>query len=244
MVAPDAFVGNLHPGLALSAGRRQHAVHIDVGHRSQQVAAPPLPQLRAHRVDRLHPFDHVGRLETSTEVPRGRRVGDQVGAQGLHVGRVVSADLDILQPRAAAQRVVAQIQHVVRLVIRQVHLQQVQAPVDLLRQSQLRHQAMRDRNPAIVHHVGVATDLVVHRAGAQHRPGLSRPMSRLRMSGLHAAFPSCTVPPTLLGRNSLHRKGPPCWGSKFLQNPANSYYGKPFRPSRTHPAVPSRLDEG
>ena len=183
MVAPDAFVGNVHALLALAAARRQHPVDIEVGDRSQQVLPASLPHLGSHRVDGLHQVDDIRGVETATEIPRRGRVGDQVGAQSVHVGRVVAPDLDVLQPRTAAQGIVGQIQHVVRLVIGQVHLQQVQALVDLFGQAQFGHQPMRHPDAAIAHRLGMSADLQVHRCGGEHRLRLRRPMSGFLVPG-------------------------------------------------------------
>ena len=72
--------------------------------------------------------------EAAAEVARRGRVGNPLGAQGVEEDLVVAAQLDVLQPDAVAQRVVGQVQHVVRLVVGQMDLQQVQAAVDGLDQ--------------------------------------------------------------------------------------------------------------
>ena len=68
------------------------------------------------------------------EVARSRRTRDRLRAQGVHVGRVVAQAAQVLEPHAPAQQVVGDVEHMVRLVVRQMPLQQLQPPVDLARQ--------------------------------------------------------------------------------------------------------------
>ena len=226
-------MGDVHARLLLSRRRRHRAIDVEVGHRAQQVAAPTLPQLRSHRVDALHQGDDVCFAEATAEVPRRRRIRNQLCPQGVHVSGVVTPTLDVLQSRATTHHVVGQIEHVIRLVIRQVHFQQMKPGVDLLRQPQLGDQSMHRGDAAVAHHVRVGTDLVVHLPRGKHRLRTRRPVSGSGMTGRHLAPTPCTVSPTLFRRYSLHRKGLLCWGSEFCQNHANSNYGKPFRPFRT-----------
>jgi hypothetical protein len=62
--------------------------------------------IEARRCDVVSP-------EASAEVPRSGGVRDQLRAEGVHVGAVVAQPLDVLQPGAATQHVVGQVQHVV-----------------------------------------------------------------------------------------------------------------------------------
>ena len=242
-IAPHTLVGDVHPRLLFPMGRRHRAIHVDVGDRTQQIPGAGAPQRRAHRVDALHQFNHVRFPEATREVTRRGRIGDQVGAQGIHVGRVMSQALDVFQPRAAAQHVVSQIQHVIRLMIRQMHLQQLQRRVDGLRQAQLRHQPMDRPHAAVTHHVRVGTNLVVHPARAKHRFGLRPPVARHGMSRRHLVTVAGGVTVALFYRYSLHRKDLLRWGSEFWPNPANSNYGKSFRSFRTQQSEKSRLAE-
>ena len=233
MVAPDAFVRNVHALLAFAQGRRHQAVDVEVGHRGQQVLPTPLPQLRPHRVDGLHQFDDVVGCEPAAEVPRRRRVGDQVGAQGVHVGRVVAPDLDVLQPgyrrtgrcrpdsargptrdRASAPSTGAG-------AGRSVSASPAWSPAD------------DHPEAAIAGHVRAGADLVVHRSGGEQGLRLRRPVSGFLVQRLHLALAPCTVSATLLCRYSLHRKGLLRGGGESRLDAANSHYGKPFRPFRT-----------
>lgn len=81
-------------------------------------------------------------LKRPSEVAGSGGVGEQLGVQGIQVTEVPASPLQILQPRAAADHVVGEVQHVVRLVVGQMHLQQVQPGVDLRGQPQRRRRAM------------------------------------------------------------------------------------------------------
>jgi len=69
-------------------------------------------------VDRAHQTADVHLGKSPTEVAGRGRVGDPLAAQGVEEHLVVAPQLDVFQPRPFAQRVVGQVQHVVRLVIR------------------------------------------------------------------------------------------------------------------------------
>ena len=88
------------------------------------------------------------RLEPPAEVAGGGRVGNPLGAEQVEIGLVLPPQFEIFQARASAQRVVGQVEHVVRLVIRQMHFEQVQPLVDLLGQSQLADQLMHQSDAA------------------------------------------------------------------------------------------------
>jgi hypothetical protein len=208
-VSPDALVGDVHPGLVRAAGGGDGAVGVDIGDRAEQLAASARPQLRAHRVDRLHQRRHVRLGEPAAEITRGGRVGDQLGTKGVHVGGVVAQPFDILEPGAAAGHVVGQVQHVVGLVVGKVHLQQLQILVDPIDQAQPGDQPMHRGDPPETGGVDVGADLVAHRTRVQHRPRLRRPAPRPRMPHRHPVPPPGNVSPTLSMRYLLHHKGLP-----------------------------------
>jgi hypothetical protein len=218
-VPPDALVGDVHPRLVFPAGGRDGAVRVEVGDRAEQISAPARPQLRAHRVDRLHQRHHVILGEPAAEVPRGGRVGDQIRAQRVHVGGVMPQPLDVLQPGAAAGHVVGEVQHVIGLLIGQVHLQQGQTVVDLLDQAQLGHQPMHRGDPPEAGGIDVPADLVAHRARVQHRCAPRAPLPRAAMTSHHLAPPPRDVSPALPMRYLLHQKGLSCQDCVEVANP-------------------------
>ena len=208
---------------------RQRPVHVDVGHRRQQVPAPAPPQPRPHRVDALHQLDHVRLVVAPREVARRRRARNQLRSQGVHVGRVVAQGVEILQPRAPAQQVVGDVQHVVRFVVRQVPLQQLQPPVDLAVQPQLRHQPPDHSDSSVAHRVDPRPDLVADLARTEHRLCPRPPPPRPRVPRLHLPPAPGTVPTALFVRYSLHRKGLLVDIRRLAPECAKYNQDKPFR---------------
>ncbi len=207
------------PGLALPVGRHDRAVGVEIGDRAEQVPTPPGHSCGRTALIASISVDHVGLAEAAAEVACRGRVRDQVRAQGVHVRRVMAQPLDVLQPRAAAQHVVGQVQHMIGLVVRQVHLQQLQPVIDLLDQPQLGDQPVHRGDPAEAGRVDVAADLVAHLARGQHRRRPGTPMPRQRVTRGHLASPPRRVPPTLIMRYLLHRKGLSCPGCVKVANP-------------------------
>lgn len=186
---------------------------------------------RPYRVDGLHESGHVRRAEAPAEVTGRGRVRDQVRAQRVHVRRVVAQPLDVFQPRPAAQHVVGEVQHVIRLVVRQMHLEQLHTLVDRLRQPQPADQPVHRGDATEARRVRIRPDLVAHLARVEHRPRLRTPMPRPRVPRGDLAPAPGTVPSALNVRDSLHRKGCLGWSSDSCQNPTNSNQGTPFRSS-------------
>ena len=126
---------------------------------------------------------------------------------------------DVLQPGAAAEHVVGQVQHVVGLVVGQVHLQQVQLLVDLLDQPEPGDQPVHRGDPAEAGRVDVAADLVADLPEVSIGAGRA-PVPGLRVPRRHPAPAAGRVPPTLLMRYLLHHKGLPCWAALESQTQA------------------------
>ena len=208
------------PLLARPAGRHDRAVDVQVGDRAEQVPAAPGPQPGPDLVDRLHQFQHVGLGEAAAEVPGRRRVRDQVRTQGVHVRGVVAQPFDVFQPGATAQHVVRQVQHVIGLVVRQVHLQQMQPLVDPLGQPEPAHQSVHRRYPAEARRVHVGADLVAHLSRGQHRYRPRFPVPGLGVPCGHLPSTTGRVPPTLLMRYLLHHKGLSHWAALESQTQA------------------------
>ena len=196
------------PVLLVAQRWRQRPVHVHVGHRGRQVPAPAPPQLRPHRVEGLLQPDDIPLAEAPREIARRRRARDHLRPQGVHVGRVVAQAAQVLQPRAPARQVVGDVQHMVRLVVRQVPLQQRQPPVDLPGQPELGHQLPDHADAPVAHRVDPRPDLVADPARPEHRarPGGPRP-PRPGVPRLHLPPAPGTVPAALFVRYSLHRKG-------------------------------------
>jgi ubiquinone/menaquinone biosynthesis C-methylase UbiE len=83
-----------------------------------------------------------------TEIARRGGVGNPLGPQRVQVGLVLAAQLQVFQAGPTTQRIISQIEHVVRFVVRQMHFEQVQPPVDFPGQPQLAHQSVHEANAA------------------------------------------------------------------------------------------------
>src|SRR5262249_51960419 len=94
------------------------------------------------------------------------------------------------------------------LVVRQVHLQQVQTLVDLVDQPQPGHQPMHRSDPTKTPGVNVAPDLIRHLLGPRHRPRPRPPPPSHPVRGGPPPPPTSHVPPTLIMLYLLHHKGP------------------------------------
>jgi len=69
-------------------------------------------------------------VEAAAEVPRRGRVGDAHGAQGVEIDLVVAEPLEVLHAPAAGEEVEGDVEDVIRLVVGQVALQEVEVVVD------------------------------------------------------------------------------------------------------------------
>ena len=229
------------PRLLLSQGGRQRPVHVDVGHRRQQIPAPASPQPRPHRVEAFHQLHNIRLGEAPREVSRRRRARDQLRSQGVHIGHVVAKRVDVLQPHAPAQQIVRDIQHMVGLEVGQVPLQQLQTPVDLAGQPQLRHQPPDHADAPEAHRVDPRPDLVADPARTEHRARPAAPPPRLRVPRLHLPLPPGTIPSALLARYCLHRKGLLVDIRRLAPDCANYNQDTPFRYFLVATAYKSRL---
>ena len=131
VIAPRPVVGDVHALLAPAVGGGERPVGVDE-RLVEEVLGLLLPGPQPGLVEDVHQLLDVGFGEAAAEVPGGGRVGDAFGPQGVEVDLVVAADFEVLQPAAAGQEVVGDVQDVVALVIRQVPLQEVEALVDVV----------------------------------------------------------------------------------------------------------------
>ena len=152
-----------------TGGRYQCAVHVDfsLGKELRRLLGPDfLPHLVKHVQQRAH----VACVEAAAEVAGRGRVGNAPRPQGVEEHFVVAPQFDVLQAGTVAQRVVGQVEHVVALVIRQVNLQQVQAAVDRLSQTELADQEHDRAQAAVAHAARPLGHLEADVAAGQHRP--------------------------------------------------------------------------
>jgi len=114
---------------------------------------------------------HVLRREAPAEIAGRGRIGNAAGTQGVEEDLVVAAQFDVLQTGAVAQGVVSEVEDVIRLVVGQVDLEQVQVPVDGLGEPELAHQEMHGADAAVANAAAAFADFVLDVAGGQHGLG-------------------------------------------------------------------------
>ena len=122
MIAPLALVVDVHALFALAAGLDHRAIGLDDGfvEKGVRLLTPDLPPRGVE--DFLQEFDRTT-VEATAEIARRRWVRDAAGAQRVEVCFVMAQQLQMLQTRSPGQQVVSHVQHVIRLVVRQMELQ-------------------------------------------------------------------------------------------------------------------------
>ena len=168
VIAPGAVVGDVHALFALAGGGHQRAVHVD-GRLLEEGVRLPRPDPDARVIEEVEQRQHVGAGKASAEVARRGRVGDAASAQGIQERLVVAAQLDVLQAGAVAQGVVGEVEDVIRLVKRQMDLEQVQPVVDGVDQADLSSQRMDGADAAVGDPPAAVADLIMNVAGREHR---------------------------------------------------------------------------
>lgn len=98
---------------------------------------------------------------------------------------------------AAGEHVVGQVEHVIRLVIRQMDLQQFQIGIDLRDQAEPGNQTVHREDPTERSRLDVTTDPIVDLPRGEHWSGLPTPMPRQPVASLYpcaAGVPRLTDP--------------------------------------------------
>ena len=111
------------PCLQLARGGHDRAVDVEVDHLAEQVSAPR-PRHNAGRTELIASINATtsASVEAAQEVSRRGRVRQQLGPSPFISGTSFREPVDVLQPGAAGEHAVGQGEHVIGLVIRQVHL--------------------------------------------------------------------------------------------------------------------------
>ena len=166
-VTPDAVIRNVHPLLAGARRGDQGPVAIDPRGLLDQPRTA-LPDLKPGLVDGVHQGLDLLLVEPATEVARRRRVREAVRPQGVEKDPVRAPQLDIVQRLAAAEEVIRNIQHVVRLIIGLMDLEHPDVRINPCGQPDSLHQAMNGANPTVRDRLRLLGELVTDVRGREH----------------------------------------------------------------------------
>ena len=148
MVAPDAFVADIHALFALTCRFDDRTIHLD-GRLLEERVVLPLPCLQANFVESILQTVYILNLKSPTEVTSGGWVGDALGSDGVEKELIVTSCLDILQAGSAAQPVVGKIENVIGFVLGEMLFEQMQCIVDPIWQADLHSECMNGSQAAV-----------------------------------------------------------------------------------------------
>jgi len=106
--------------------------------------------------------------EAATEIPGRRRIGNAFGAQRVEKCFIVSPQFNVFQRASLAESVVSDVEHMIRLSIRQIQFQQMQPPVDSVDKSRLASQHVHQPDSSVIDGLGPFGDLVVDVCRGEH----------------------------------------------------------------------------
>src|SRR5262249_17001072 len=155
--------------LLARAGRaHQRAIHVDQGAVEE---GPRLlgPHLQARVIDDIEQRIDVLAGEATAEIASGGRVGNAAGTEGVEEVLLISAQLDVLQAGAIAQRIVGEVEDMVGFMVRQMDLEDVELGVDSLHEAELSCQGVEGANATVANAPDACGSLVMDVAGGEQR---------------------------------------------------------------------------
>ena len=174
MITPNPLVRDIHPFLALARRLGNGPIGLDEGLAKEGLGLL-FPDVLPHPIDDLHQGQHVFDRETPAEIPGRRGVGNPLRPQGVQIHLIVPQPFEVLQAVPVAQDVVGDIQHVIRLVVRQMALEQVQLLIERGNQPRPLGHQVQGPEAAIGKAPGSLGHLIMNIAGAEHRVLLGLP---------------------------------------------------------------------
>lgn len=168
VVAPDPFVVDVDPLLALRSGLDHGAVGFDPGF-GEELVRLPRPDLPAGVIEGVLQRVQIFRPEPPAEVSGRGRVGNPLRSQQVQIGFVLPPDFEVFQTLTVTQSIVGQAENVIRLVVRQIGLEQMQAGVDRLGQLQFLNQLVHQPDAAIPRSHCPPGQFVLRRGWPHHR---------------------------------------------------------------------------
>ena len=182
-------------------------IQYEIGERGRLVG----PGLLADVVEDVQERVDICRLEAPAKIAGGGRIGDAAGAEGVKENLVVAAQLDVLQTGAVAQGVVGEVENVIRLVIRQVNLEQVQSAIDGLGKFEFVDEQVHGADAAVAEAAATLADLVVDVAGGEHGLG-----SATKVVLVQAFLNPPLATRQLLAYSGVHSKASRDWDDERL----------------------------
>jgi hypothetical protein len=177
-----------------------------------------------------------GLVKPAAEIARGGRVGNPLRAQRIEIHLILPPLLHILQARPATEHVVRDAEHVIRFVIRQMHLQHLHVPIDRVDQPRVLRQPMHGADPTTGESAPPIAVLILNVAHRVHRARLRVPRPRLQ-----PPFNPPFAPRHLLVSTRLHSKYPPVSQSFWLVAAKLCYQVRVFRAFCLHAEPQTRL---
>ena len=220
VITPRPVVGDVHPLLALAGGLDQEAVHVQEG-LLEEGRGLVRPDLQTRVVDDVEEDLNAVRGKAATEVSRRGGVGEAAGTQGVQQDLIVAQEFEVLQASAAAQRQIGQGEHMVRFMIGEVELEQLQTSVQRINEAKPACEGMNETDAAAGHAAVTLGDLIVNVAGRHHGLGATakvllvqtplNPALAVGQFSLYVRFHSKSLRATDVGESRYfiqHRKCP------------------------------------
>jgi hypothetical protein len=170
MVAPGAVISDVHAVLALPLGADQGTVHVNARQFEERRRLPG-PGPLADLIEDIDQVVHIVGLKAPTEIAGRGWIRNASRAQSIEKDLVLAAQFQVLQAGAVTQGVVSQVEHVIRLVVRQMDLQQVQAFIDGIDQTDAPCQHVKSTNASMGYATRPLGHFIVDGAGRQHGLG-------------------------------------------------------------------------
>src|SRR5688572_2883925 len=130
-IPPDPVISNIHPRFASARGSGDCSIDVDdrlLPKRSILKA----PHFLAPVVDDVLNLNNRGHVKTPQKVSRCGRIRNPLCAKSVHVCLVVPQPLNVFKAGSSREDVVSDVQNMVRLVIRNMSLQEFKHLVDQL----------------------------------------------------------------------------------------------------------------
>ena len=157
-----------------------------------------------------------------SEIARGGRVGNSLGAQGVEIDLVVAPKFKVFDPLAAGEDVEGDVQDMVGFVIRQMSFEKVEVPIDTVDQPDRSSQHENGADAAGTETFDATSMLIVDIGGGHHRFGslvlanICKPEANSPPSFLKC---SLLAGQTLFSESSTHSKAPFIWSSEDVFPP-------------------------